>query len=198
MNIIVRPYGSELCYCRPDTTWERENRDLYSPECVNAWEWAPVIFARISKAGKCISPKFASRYYDSLNFGALLYVGGVEKAYGSCADHTSILPLPLYNPAVFETEGNKAEFIKNDEVIFSLETPGTGYVNMQADCEATRLLQLAEEAICKASELTSLRIGDYVAIELSHASILAEKTEGSLSFKATFCENELFNIKVIF
>lgn len=198
MNIIVKPYGSDMCYCRPDTTWERENRDLYSPECVNAWEWAPVLFARISKAGKCISPKFASRYYDSLNFGALLYVGGVEKACGSCADHTSILPLPLYNPAVFETEGNKAEFIKNDEVIFSLETPCSGNVNMQADCEATRLLQLAEEAICKASELTSLRIGDYVAIELSCASILAEKTEGSLSFKATFCENEIFNIKVIF
>ena len=207
MNIGVKPYGSDMCYCRPDTTWERENRDLYSPECVNAWEWAPVLFARVSKAGKCISPKFASRYYDSLNFGALLYVGGVEKAYGSCADHTSILPLPLYNPVVFETEGNKAEFFKNDELIFSLETPGAGHVNTQGDdiefktstnCEATRLIQLTEEAICKASQLTSLRIGDYVAIELSPASILAEKTEGSLSFKATFCENEIFNIKVIF
>ena len=207
MNIVVKPYGSDMCYCRPDTTWERENRDLYSPECVNAWEWAPVLFARVSKAGKCISPKFASRYYDSLNFGALLYVGGVEKAYGSCADHTSILPLPLYNPVVFETEGNKAEFFKNDELIFSLETLGAGHVNTQGEdiefktstnCEATRLIQLTEEAICKASQLTSLRIGDYVAIELSPASILAEKTEGSLSFKATFCENEIFSSKVIF
>jgi hypothetical protein len=184
MNIIVKPYGSDLCYCRPDTTWERENRDLYSPDCVNAWNWTPVIFARISKAGKCISPKFAARYYDSLNFGTLLYIGGADVASGSCVDHTSILPLPLYNPAVFETEGNKAEFFKNDEKIFSIETP-------------SELIQAAEEAICKASQLTSLRIGDYVAVELAPATLLAEKTEGSLSFKATFCENEIFNIKII-
>ena len=193
MNIIVKPYGSDLCYCRPDTTWERENRDLYSPDCVNAWNWTPVIFARISKAGKCISPKFASRYYDSLNFGALLYIGGADVASGSCADHTSILPLPLFNPVVLETEGNKFEVVKNEKPIFSLETPG-------ADCllDGSTLLQAAEAAICKASQLTSLRIGDYVAVELAPASVLAEKTEGSLSFKATFCENEIFNFKIIF
>ena len=86
---------------------------------------------------------------------------------------------------VFEAEGNALEICKNDEVIFSLATPAN-------------LLQAAEEAICKASQLTSLRIGDYVAVELAPASVLAEKTEGSLSFKATFCENEIFNFKVIF
>ena len=193
MNIIVKPYGSDLCYCRPDTTWERENRDLYSPDCVNAWNWTPVIFARISKAGKCISPKFASRYYDSLNFGTLLYIGGADVASGSCVDHTSILPLPLFNPVVLETEGNKFEVVKNEKPIFSLEAPGV-------DClqDGSPLLQAAEAAICKASQLTSLRIGDYVAVELAPASVLAEKTEGSLSFKATFCENEIFNFKIIF
>jgi hypothetical protein len=193
MNIVVKPYGSDMCCCRPDTTWERENRDLYSPECVNAWEWTPVLFARISKAGKCISPKFASRYYDSLNFGALLYIGGADKACGSCADHTSILPLPLFNPVVMESEGNKFEVVKNEEVIFSLETPVADSLQ-----DIAKLLQAAEKAICRASQLTSLRIGDYVAVELAPASVLAEKTEGSLSFKATFCENEIFNFKVIF
>ena len=187
MNIIVKPYGSDLCYCRPDTTWERENRDLYSPDCVNAWNWTPVLFARISKAGKCISPKFASRYYDSLSFGTLLYIGGADVASGSCVDHTSILPLPLFNPAVLETEGNKFEVVNNEESVFSLETPADN-----------SLLQAAEAAICKASQLTSLRIGDYVAVELAPASVLAEKTKGSLSFKATFCENEIFNFKIIF
>ena len=73
MNIIVKPYGSELCYCRPDTTWERENRDFYVPEGIGNISWAPVIFARVSKAGKCISPKFASRYFDAFGFGMLMY-----------------------------------------------------------------------------------------------------------------------------
>lgn len=193
MNIIVKPYGSDLCYCRPDTTWERENRDLYSPDCVNAWNWTPVLFARISKAGKCISPKFASRYYDSLSFGTLLYIGGADVASGSCVDHTSILPLPLYNPVVMETEGNRFDVVKNEETIFSLETPAAGSLQ-----DSASLIQAAEAAICKASQLTSLRIGDYVAVELAPASALAEKTEGSLSLKATFCENEIFNFKIIF
>ena len=176
-----------MCYCRPDTTWERENKDLYSPECVNGWDWTPVLFARVSKAGKCISPKFVSRYYDSLGVGALLYMGGADTACGSCLDHTSMLPLPLYNPAVLETEGNKAEFFKNEDSVFFLETPPD-----------RSLLEAVENAICKASQLTSLRIGDYVAVELAPASRLAEKTEGSLNFKATFCENEIFSFKVIY
>ena len=183
MNIIIKPYGSDLCYCRPDTTWERENKDLYSPDCVNEWHWAPILFARISKAGKCISPKFASRYYDGLNFGALLYIGGQQTAFASCVDHTSTLPLPLFNPVVLETEGNKAEFFKNEVSLFS--------------CESGSLAAI-EEAICKASQLTSLRIGDFVAVELAPLSSLAEKSEGSLSFKATFCENEIFNYRIIF
>ena len=192
MNIIVKPYGSDLCYCRPDTTWERENRDLYSPECVNAWNWTPILFARISKAGKCISPKFASRYYDSLNFGALLYIGGTDTASGSCADHTSLLPLPLFNPTVMKTEGNMLQIMKNEDIVFSTETPYAGGISQKT------LLEAAEDAICKASQLTSLRIGDYVAIELAAAAVLAEKSEGSLRFKANFCENEIFNFKIIF
>ena len=67
MNIIVKTFGGGVC-CRPDTSWEKENRDFYCPECAGAIHWAPVVFARISKAGKCIGEKFASRYYDAMGF----------------------------------------------------------------------------------------------------------------------------------
>lgn len=133
MNIIVKPHGSDLCHCRPDTTWERENKDFYVPDGVKEMHWAPVIFVRISKAGKCISAKFAARYYDSYNYGTLLYCspenGG---ALISCADHTSLLPSPSL----------KAEELNDNEKM------------------------LVEDAICKASKLISVRIGDYVAVEL--------------------------------
>ena len=133
MNIIVKPHSSDLCYCRPDTTWERENKDFYVPECVKEMYWVPVIFVRISKAGKCINPKFVSRYYDSFNFGTLLYCKGeTGPEMISCADHTSLLPSPMLG----------IEELKDDEK------------------------ELVEDAICKASKLISVRIGDYVAVEL--------------------------------
>ena len=181
MNIIVKPNGSDLCYCRPDTTWERENKDLYSPECVKEWSWAPVAFLRVCKAGKCISPKFASRYYDGVNFGALLYMTP-DAAFGSCADHTSLLPFPLYNPVVLENQENRFEFIKDGETIFSL----SGW---------DVLRPVLEDALCKASALTSLRIGDFVAVELAHLSTL---TSSTCHLQATTCNNPTIDLQVIF
>ncbi len=187
MNIIVRPYGSDSCYCRPDTTWERENKDFYSPDCINELHWAPILFVRISKAGKCIGAKFASRYWDAFGFGALMYLGDFMPciASASCADHTSLLPFPLYNPIVLENEENTYEVLKNNESIFNISA-------------GEALKMRIEETICKASQLTSLRIGDFVAVELASLAPLASRPDGQASFKATFCENESYNFKVIF
>ncbi len=187
MNIIVKPYGSGACYCRPDTTWERENKDFYSPECVNELHWAPILFVRISKAGKCIGEKFAPRYYDAFGFGALMYVGDYMPcvASASCADHTSLLPFPLYNPVVLENEENTYEVRREGEAIFKAACGGT----LKAEAEA---------AICRASQLTSLRIGDFVAVELAPVGALAARADGEATFRGTFCENDLYNIKIIF
>lgn len=191
MNIIVKPYGSSLCYCRPDTTWERENKDFYSPECVKELHWAPIVFARICKAGKCIGGKFAPRYYDAFNFGALLYCHTSESpdiAFTSCADHTSLLPAPLYNPVVMENEENIFEVKMNGEKIFD---------SRDISIEAS-LKEVIEDAICKASQLTTLRIGDFIAVELAPVSLMSASCDGETSLKATYCENELFDIKLIF
>jgi hypothetical protein len=198
MNIIVKPYGSGLCYCRPDTTWERENKDFYSPECVKELHWSPIIFVRISKAGKCIGGKFASRYYDAFNFGALLYCHTSESsdlAYTSCADHTSLLPGPMYNPEIMENEGNVFEVKKNGETIFGL--PKTAFAKLRS-LENISFKDMIEDGICKASQLTTLRIGDFVAIELTPTSLLASHNEGEASLEATYCENKLLDFKVIF
>jgi hypothetical protein len=189
MNILVKPYGSNLFYCRPDTTWERENKDFYSPECVNEISWTPVVFARICKAGKCIGEKFVDRYYDSFNFGVLMYckVEGTdsEAILSAYADHTSILPHPLYNPVVLEG-GNKFTVQRNGDAIY------------QCGEKMTDVKRQLIEAICKASELTSLRIGDFVAVELTPGQHLSSRTDAETTFSATYCENEIFSFKIIF
>lgn len=193
MNIIVNIYGSGKCCCRPDTTWERENRDFYVPEKANSIYWSPIVFARISKAGKCIGSRFAPRYYDAMNFGTLMYIGDMLDgssegfACASCADHTSILPFPLYNPVVFTTDGNAAEIIRNGKKIFTAECGSNA-----------EMLKKIESTICKASEFTSLRTGDIVAAELAPVSILASREEGDSAMEATFCGNSLFDFRIIF
>ena len=194
MNIIVKPYGSDLCHCRPDTTWERENKDFYSPECVNDIYWTPVVFARVSKAGKCVGRKFVERYYDGVGCGVLLYCGtsfdgsaGV-RSLSEVVDRSSILPHPLFLPAVLEDE---------KEFTVSTKVAGTGS-NAEASVILSGAKDLLEESICKASELTSLRIGDFVAVELATPAELAKRENGEVTIKGTFCENEIFGFKIIF
>ena len=181
MNIIVKPHGSDLCYCRPDTTWERENRDFYSPECVNEIQWAPVVFARVCKAGKCIGKKFASRYYDGIGCGILLYCNK-NTAFGSCADHTSILPMPMYSADVLE--GDKA---------FDISINGQGHTYILSQAQ-----ELLEDTLCRASQLTSLRIGDFVASEITPLASLTERTDGETVIKGNFCGNDIFDFRIIF
>lgn len=210
MNIIVKPYGSGLCYCRPDTTWERENRDFYSPECVNEVLWAPVVFARVSKAGKCVGQKFTHRYYDGVGCGMLMYCRVSEPAVPcdtppyhaitSCADHTSILPMPLYDPVVLEDE-KVFEVIRNGESLVALPSNADTVISTETSASVVSTKRsewrdLLEEAICKASQLTSLRIGDFVAVELAPVSPLGSREDKEISIKGIFCENETFHFRM--
>ena len=208
MNIIVKPYGSSLCCCRPDTTWERENKDFYSPECVNEVMWTPVVFARVAKAGKCIGSKFVGRYYDGVGCGILMYCA-TDEAVTSCADHTSILPMPLYNPEVLD---GKMEFIvtKNGNLATArsiaavLQAGKTGLVSSTGQNDLVMSTgqgewrHLLEDAICNASRLTSLRIGDFVAVEQTPLQSLATREESEVSVKGIFCDNDIFDFKIIF
>ena len=235
MNIIIKPYGSDLCYCRPDTTWERENKDFYSPECVNEIYWTPVVFARVSKAGKCVGRKFVERYYDGVGCGILLYCGtsGLSVSSGDprnpatagCAlqrstgpfaeslathsrgwenaisdhqpirqlshivDKTSILPHPLFQPVVLEDE---------KEFIVSCQHDAQGDAALSHNIILSGAKDLLEEALCNASQLTSLRIGDFVAVELKELQKLACKEDGNVAVKGEFCEKEIFSFNIIF
>ena len=197
MNIIVKPYGSDLCYCRPDTTWERENKDFYSPECVNDIYWTPVVFARVSKAGKCVGRKFVERYYDGVGCGMLLYCGTSTTSFDGSAgvrwlsevvDRSSILPHPLFQPVVLEDE---------KEFMVSCQHDGQGDATLSHNIILSGAKDLLEEALCNASQLTSLRIGDFVAVELRELQKLAAREEGNIAVKGDFCEKEIFGFKIV-
>ena len=205
MNIVVRHLDG-TCTCRPDTTWERENKDIYAIPAISAYKFTPVLFVRVSKAGKCVGYKFASRYYDGFNFGVLLYGGllrpgtspeaplaatdGTETSmlrWSSCLDHSSILPFPLYNPLVLGNDEKKFTFRKNGSVLFSTGEGST---------------ETAENAIAEVSELVSLRIGDIIAVELQEPLPLAARQSAGTAqdclLSGEFLETETFRHQIIF
>ena len=228
MNIIVKPYGSNLCYCRPDTTWERENKDFYSPECVNNIYWTPVVFARVSKAGKCVGRKFVERYYDGVGCGMLLYCGtsGLPVNSGdprllaqtppSRGWHVTSAHLPIQNTSTTPCEGSAgmrwlSEVVDRSSILphplfqpVVLEDEKEFMVSCQHDVALSHNIilsgakDLLEEALCNASQLTSLRIGDFVAVELRELQKLASREEADIAVKGEFCEKDVFSFNIVF
>lgn len=188
MNIVIKTSNGCIC-CRPDTTWERENKDFFSPDFVKNLLWSPVLFARIGKAGKYINPKYVERYFDGVNFGMLLYPGEIYLKDGyapaSILDHTSILPFPLFNPSVIKNGNIATNYLLDNQEIFRLSS--------NSDQE---LFAKICDGICDASRHISLRIGDMVAIELANPSELVSGKGNEKEISGTFCENETFRFKI--
>ncbi|MCD8207414.1 MAG: hypothetical protein LUD72_05715 [Bacteroidales bacterium] len=188
MNIIIQDCKGVISF-RPDTTREREGRNLFAPDFVSGYSFAPVLFARVCKVGKLVAPKFATRYYDAVNYGLLLYP---ETTHGLTAimDRTSFLPQPMYERVVMETGTNVFEIRHNGEPLFSTTTAGG--------------TELIETAVMNASKYMLLRTGDLIAAELAPVTPLprttaqdpASSTGPRHHLSATFCENYLFDFHI--
>lgn len=182
MNITVLDTGGTVS-CRPDTTWERENKDFFTPDAVESLSWTPVLFAKMSKAGKCIGQKFAGRYYESVCYGILLYAEGHPSA--AFFDRTSILPSATFSKDELNDAEGRFEFKKNGETIFSAENGGDASMRI-------------EKAITDASMIVSQRIGDLVAVELGPRKPLTSRSEGSAGISGCYRGEPLFDFRIIF
>lgn len=74
--VVVRPDGT--VYARPDTTLVRGARDFYLPDDLSWVEARPCTWIRILKSAKAVQERFASRYYDAVGSGLLLYGDGTD------------------------------------------------------------------------------------------------------------------------
>jgi len=180
MNIVVKTAGGH-CIVRPDTTWEKDNEDFFAPEFVKSVSYSPVLFAHICKPGRSVGLKFASRYFDDISYGVLLYpdqmLDGSEEAYAAacCLDHISFLPYPI-------SDGNAKGVFSlscNSEKIFECN-------------DASRAL--IEEAIAEATACIYIRIGDLIAVELEPRKPLCN---ASAKVEATLEGAPLLDFRVV-
>ena len=182
MNIIVKT-ASGHCVARPDTTWVRKNDDLYLPEFAGPLLFSPIVYAHVSRPGKCIGSRFANRYYDSISYGMLLYaqnlLDGSPEGYASaiCMGHTSFLPYPLEQD--FPVPGAEFVLYKNDKEIFRCKYEGRAEI---------------EKAIVDATDKALIRTGDFVAAELQEMEPLCQ---GPAQIKGTLDGRLLLDFRII-
>lgn len=185
MNIIVKT--AEGCIVvRPDTTWEKDNEDFFPPDFIDALSLSPVVFARICKPGKSVGKQFATRYYDTVNYGCLLYPEDMAEsgnggfAESLCIDHTSFLPSPGYEKQILG-EDHSFSVRKDDIAVFEGCAVG---------------ISVIENAICEASARIYLRTGDLVAVELAPREVLAFRSRGNFHISGKFGEREILDFNV--
>ncbi|MBQ0077767.1 MAG: hypothetical protein KBS55_03935 [Bacteroidales bacterium] len=187
MNIALRTYSGH-CIVRPDTTWERDNEDAFLPEFVDEVSLAPVLFVRVSRAGRSVAAKFAERYYDSIGYGALLYpenlISGSPEGFAeaSCLDHTSFLPFPMYNRVTLGREGNIFQLTRNAEPIFECSAHEPSFI---------------EQAIEDITKHIYIRTGDLIAIELAPRKSVCCRGGEQCHIRGSYCENEVIDFKII-
>lgn len=187
MNIIILTHSGRVV-TRPDTSWEKDSRDIYLPDFVKALSLSPVLFVKITKPGRSISERFATRYYDSYGFGCLLYAENLidshPEAYASacCLDHSSILPAQMAPCAQLE-----------QEQIFSIELDGAQFMN----CCGISIDRL-NQAVALATSHCSVRHGDLIAIELDTRKELPAKTDSSYNLKCFHQEIQSTNLTIFF
>lgn len=187
MNIIVKTSSGHITV-RPDTTWEKDNEDFYPPEFVDELTYSPVLFARILKPGRSVGRKFASRYYDSIGFGVLLYpenmLDDTPEGYAQAIslDHTSFLPSPMFPPERLEKNGH-FRLLRNEHDLFVFDQPS---------------LNMIEDAIVEATKLLYIRTGDLIAIELAPRKPLTIRPDVSSHITGTFDNNEIIDFQIIF
>lgn len=170
MNIaVVRPSGSY--YFRPDTTLNREALDYYIPDGVEELTLTPCIYSKVTRAGKCISQKFALRHIDNFGFGVLLDAVGGDPQEAVCMDATSFLsgdtlPFSEIGDAAFEVSVNGEPRFCRDHFDAGMMCDALATVSRRSSLRATDLL-----AVCLAEPVV-LKKGDCFCFAGHKVSIL--------------------------
>ena len=156
MNIITVPYGSKGFYVRPDTSLNRDSNDYFCPDGVNELAAAVFVYARATKAGKCVASKFASRYYTSIGSGIHLFAPAL--AAGNTPESWWV-----------SRSLDNSTFLLDDEVAAE---------NIPAE-----IIEKINAAFEAASKYVSFRTGDYIAVEIEELPPVNSSTPGQLEYK---------------
>ena len=170
--------GTENVVLKSDSSMLVNRKPLFVPERIHALACLPCWVLRVSRLGKCIAPRFASRYYDAVAPGADFFGADVlaeAKREGKPWTEAIAFEGSLAIGDWRELGGTapRAEQRKV-ESSWRLEREGESVEQMIWDTDS--LQEVFDNALSRASELMTIRQGDliYVAREQEPWRLQAE------------------------
>ena len=160
-----------LLYIKPDTAVHNRELPLYIPDFTGDLRAQVVLMAKLSKQGKCILEKFASKYSEQVSLGLALTAYDRQQQLTASA-----------NPWVLGTSFDSSMVVGNFQPIELLQQEDTAILSQDGqvleELPLQPALQLLPLALRTVSEYMTLRTGDLVALPLTNTlySIRADTT----------------------
>lgn len=135
-------------------------KPLFVPESVHELQALPCIVLRVSRLGKCIAPRFASRYYDAV-------APGVDFFAADRLREAKVSGKPWTEAVAFENSLAIGDWQPADEGTMAhaqWQLTRSGQTNRLAEWMPADLREQTDNAIARASELLTIRQGDLIVI----------------------------------
>ena len=175
--VYIQPPTSEqeapLLYIKPDTTVHNRVLPLYIPDFTSDLRGQAVLLIKISKQGKCISDRFASKYYEQVSLGLALTAYDRQKELQAAARPWELatafdgsMVVGSFLPIHLLQQETVVVFSENGAVILALQI---------------------------VSEYLTLRTGDVLALPLTD---VLYSMKGDTTWEATIQTERLFSVTV--
>ena len=160
MKIVGITYydGSENVVLKSDSSMTVNRKPLFVPEAISDLQGLPCWVLRVSRLGKCIAPRFASRYYDAVAAGMDFFGADTLRASKAAGK-------PWTEAVAFE--GSLAFGEMSDvrsqmsEARWQLQR---GEERVEEQNWGGELQAMFDQAIARASELLTIRQGDLIYV----------------------------------
>jgi 2-keto-4-pentenoate hydratase/2-oxohepta-3-ene-1,7-dioic acid hydratase in catechol pathway len=144
----------------PDSALLLKNRPFFKPDYVESLHAKIALVVKINRLGKYIQEKFAATYYDEIAFAIHFY----DKV---CLEHQIQKGFPWERATCFDGSFALSEFMKVSEIFddFDLIFLKNNELTLRFAQDDNPKLKIPS-VISELSTFMTLKIGDYIAIEL--------------------------------
>lgn len=152
------PVPSEpLVFLKPDSALLKKNKPFFLPDFSDDLQFEAEVVLRISKLGKGIGQRFASRYFDALTVGIDFTARDLQKKFAA-AGHPWELSKTFDGSAPVGTFIAKEKFSNLNDIGFRLEVNGVERQNGRT----SDLIFSFSEIISYISRYYTLKTGDLI------------------------------------